>query len=502
MAAPALVNAFLADPEKGEREVAERPLRRRPGKPIDTAALLRYGSIVAVEVRATLRTCRGRPLFRLLFAYLKAENCRAFGAERRRRSAAVFDANALLSKMKIVIAPDSFKGSLSAAQVAGAIAGGIRSLHPGWKIVEVPVADGGEGTVDAVLAALPGRRVPATVRSPLLTNVKAGFAVVQEGKTAVIEMAEASGLALVPEDRRNPLVTTTFGTGQLILRAIEEGCRRIFVGIGGSATVDGGGGMAAALGVKLLDDKGKDIPFGGGGLSRLNRIDPSGRIDVSGLEITALSDVSNPLLGQNGAARVFAPQKGATPEMVELLERNLAHFAQVVKRDLGVDVSEIPGAGAAGGLGAGIVAFLNGKIQSGIATIIDLVGFRDKIRGADLVITGEGKLDFQTVRGKAPAGVAKAASQLGVPVIAICGSLGEGAAEVARDHFLASISLAEIAGSQEKAMLRPKEFLKEAVARFLTDWPPPWMRASLLAQQTRCGRLERPVFPPGIRRRR
>lgn len=376
--------------------------------------------------------------------------------------------------MKIVIAPDSFKGSLSAAEVAGAIAERIRYVSPEWQTVEVPIADGGEGTVQAVLAALPGRRVSATVKSPLLTDVSADFATLDSGTTAIIEMAQASGLTLVPEDQRNPLLTTTYGTGQLVRRAIEKGCRKVFIGIGGSATVDGGAGMAAALGVKLLDREGKEIPLGGGGLSLLRKIDLSARIDISGVEIAALSDVTNPLLGENGAARVFAPQKGASSEMVELLERNLAWLAEVMKRDIGIPVADIAGAGAAGGLGAGIVAFLDGRILPGIDTIMDLVGLREKIRGADLLITGEGKFDLQSARGKAPLGVAEVASELGVPAIAICGSLGQGAREAAKDHFLAVLSLAEIAGSQKKAMLRPQELLREAVARFLRDYPPPW----------------------------
>ncbi len=407
-----------------------------------------------------------------------------------------------MSKVKIVIAPDSFKGNLSAAQVAHAIAEGIRVLHPEWETVEVPMADGGEGTLDAVLAAMPGRRVSITVKSPLLTDVVSEFAVLRDGKTAVVEMAKASGLTLVPENQRNPLLTTTFGTGQLVRGAIENGCRRIYIGMGGSATVDGGGGMAAALGVKLLDAKGREIPFGGGALRYLQKIDLSGRVDISGLHITALSDVTNPLLGENGAARVFAPQKGATPRMVGMLERNLARFAQVIKRDLGVDVTEIPGAGAAGGLGAGIVAFLDGKIHSGIATIVDLVVLREKIRGADLIITGEGRLDLQSVRGKAPLGVAEVASELGVPAIAICGSLGEGSAKVVGDNFLAVLSLAEIAGSPEEAMLHPRERLREAVALFLGKCPPPWKKASWAARGLRGGRANSvaALFHPSRRR--
>jgi glycerate kinase len=380
--------------------------------------------------------------------------------------------------VKIVIAPDSFKGTLSASEVAAAIAEGIRTLHAEWRTLEVPIADGGEGTVETVLTALPGRRVSAIVKSPLLTHVRAHFAVLDDGRMAVVEMAQASGLTLVPEEQRNPLATTTFGTGQLVRRAMQEGCRKILIGIGGSATVDGGTGMAAALGVRFLDDEGNDIPLGAGGLSRLHRIDLSARVDLSGIQIAALSDVTNPLLGEDGAAKVFAPQKGASPEMVQVLERNLAWLAGVMRRDLGVDVADVAGAGAAGGLGAGIIAFLGGTILPGVQTIIDLVGLRQKIRGADLVITGEGRFDLQTAKGKAPLGVAEAALKLGVPVLLICGSLGEGAREAAEDRFIGISSLTELAGCQKEAMLHPKQYLKAALTRFLADNPPPWRRPS------------------------
>ncbi len=376
--------------------------------------------------------------------------------------------------MRIVIAPDSFKGSLSAAEVARAIAEGVRSLYPEWQTVEIPIADGGEGTVDAVLAALPGRRVSSIVKSPLMTGVTAEFAVLDNGRTAVIEMAQASGLTLVPEHLRNPLITTTLGTGQLVRRAIEEGSLNLLIGIGGSATVDGGTGMAVALGARFLDSNGNEIPLGGRGLSYLEHIDLSGRIEISGVHIAAISDVRNPLLGQDGAARVFAPQKGATPEMVDLLDRNLARLARVIQRSLGVDVVETLGAGAAGGLGAGIIAFLNGTILPGIETIVDLVGLRDHIRGADLVITGEGKFDCQTSNGKAPLGVAEVARQLGVPVALICGGLGEGAIEAAEGRFVAMLSLTDVAGSQVDAIGRANEYLRAAVTKFLAENPPPW----------------------------
>lgn len=388
--------------------------------------------------------------------------------------------------MKIVVAPDSFKGTLSAVEVAQAIADEVRERHPEWETVEVPMADGGDGTVEAILSAVSGRRISTTVKSPLLADIPADFAVIDDGKTAVIEMAQASGLMLVPEEQRNPLVTTTYGTGELVRRAIEEGCKKLFISIGGSATVDGGAGMAAALGIRLLDSKGKSIPFGGGGLGQLQRIDLSQRADLMGIEIMALSDVTNPLLGENGAAMVFAPQKGATSDMVEELERNLACLNEVIKRDIGVDVAEIPGAGAAGGLGAGIVAFLNGRIVSGIDAVIDLVGLRDKICGADLVITGEGSFDSQTASGKAPLGVAKIAREFGVPCVLICGRLEEESRETAKGLFSAFFSISQLAGSQREAIQNPKKYLMLAVARFLADHPPPWTRPFPRAAERNC----------------
>jgi glycerate kinase len=385
--------------------------------------------------------------------------------------------------VKIVIAPDSFKGCLSATEVAKTIAECIRNLHPQWQTLEIPMADGGEGTVDAILAGAPGYRVSTVVKSPLLTEVDAEFAVLHGGRTAVLEMAQASGLTLVPQSELNPLATTTFGTGQLVLRAIEEGCKEILIGLGGSATVDGGAGMATALGVKFLDSKGETIPFGGGGLSELQEIDLSGRLDLSGIHITALSDVRNPLLGEDGAARVFAPQKGATPETVEILERNLGRLVEVTKRDIGIDVAEAAGCGAAGGLGFGIVAFLSGRITPGIAAVMDLVRFRERAEAADLVITGEGKLDPQTRKGKTPMGVAEAASEMGLPTVAICGSIAGDSNLEAKEPFLAALDLAELAGSPEEAMLRPRAMLREAVALFLEENPPPWGRVSTPGSQ-------------------
>lgn len=330
--------------------------------------------------------------------------------------------------MKIVIAPDSFKGSLSALEVGNAIKEGIASIFPSAEIQIVPMADGGEGTVQALVDATGGRIVRARVHDPLMNEIEAIFGILGDGKTAVIEMASASGLPLVPTDKRNPMLTTTYGTGELIKSALDMGCRKLIIGIGGSATVDGGAGMAQALGAKLADGEGNQIPFGGAGLEHLVEIDIS-RMDerLSEVEVIVACDVTNPLTGPKGAAKVFGPQKGATPEMVEKLDSYLNRYADIIKRDLGIDVKDIPGAGAAGGLGAGLVAFLKAELKPGIDIVIEASGLKEKLSSANVVITGEGKIDGQTIFGKTPIGVAKLAKKFGLPVIAICGSIGDDA---------------------------------------------------------------------------
>jgi glycerate kinase len=327
--------------------------------------------------------------------------------------------------MRIVIAPDSFKESLTAVEVADLIEEGIRRVFEDADIEKVPIADGGEGTVKAVISSTKGRTKEVEVTGPLGEKVVAEYGIIEDGETAIIEMAAASGLALIKDrSKRNPMITTTYGTGELIKDALGEGVRRIIVGIGGSATVDGGCGMAQALGVGFINGSGKEIGFGGGALKDLVRIDMSG-LDprIKDVEIIVASDVTNPLLGPQGAARVYGPQKGATPEMVEELERGLETLGAVIAKDIGIDVREMPGGGAAGGLGAGLVAFLGAKIRNGFELIAELCGLEDKIKSADLVVTGEGRMDRQTIKGKAPMGVAKMARKYGVPVIAICGSL-------------------------------------------------------------------------------
>ena len=333
--------------------------------------------------------------------------------------------------MKIAIAPNAFKGSLTASQAADCIECGIRKAMPDCITVKIPMADGGDGTVLAIVDATGGRLVKCSVSDPLGRKIRSRFGLTGDGRTAVIEMALASGLALLKPGERNPLLTSTRGTGELIRAALDLCVKEILIGIGGSATNDGGMGMARALGVRFLDARNRDIDDNGGALTELAHIDLStldGRLKDVTVEVAC--DVNNPLFGPRGAARVYSPQKGATPAMVERLDNGLKRLASVIKRDLGVDVAKLPGAGAAGGLGAGLVAFLGGRMRPGAELVTRVVGLESKLSGCDLVITGEGRLDGQTAFGKAPAGVAKVARQLGIPVIAICGSLSADAGKV------------------------------------------------------------------------
>lgn len=336
--------------------------------------------------------------------------------------------------MKIVVAPDSFKGSVTALQAANAMETGLRRIFPAATIEKIPMADGGEGTVQSLVDATGGHFQTRRVLAPLGDEVSAQFGILADGETAVIEMAAASGLTLVPPDKRNPLKTTTYGTGQLIRAALEAGCRRLIIGIGGSATNDGGAGMAEALGVKLLDANGNPIPRGGGGLGTLATIDITGLhpaiAETDTTDTVVACDVNNPLTGPEGASHVYGPQKGATPAIIETLDAHLAHFDAVLTQTLGKSFNAIPGAGAAGGLGAGLMAFLNAELRLGVDIMIDAVKLNERIKGASLVFTGEGQLDFQTVFGKTPVGVAKVAKTYNIPVIAIAGGIAEGAEAV------------------------------------------------------------------------
>ncbi|PJX43282.1 MULTISPECIES: glycerate 2-kinase [unclassified Klebsiella] len=326
--------------------------------------------------------------------------------------------------MKIVIAPDSYKESLSAAEVAQAIEKGFREIFPDAQYVSIPVADGGEGTVEAMIAATQGTEHSAWVTGPLGEKVEACWGMSGDGVTAFIEMAAASGLGLVPPEKRNPLITTSRGTGELILQALAHGAKRIIIGIGGSATNDGGAGMMQALGARLCDAEGQEIGHGGGSLSRLSRIDLSA-IDPrlrDGM-IRVACDVTNPLVGERGASRIFGPQKGATETMIVELDRNLGHYADVIKALLQVDVKAIPGAGAAGGMGAALMALLNAELRSGIDIVTEALNLEEQILDCSLVVTGEGRIDSQSIHGKVPVGVARVAKKYRKPVIGIAGSL-------------------------------------------------------------------------------
>jgi glycerate kinase len=333
--------------------------------------------------------------------------------------------------VKIVIAPDSWKESLSALEVARAIEAGFRSIFPHAEYRLLPVADGGEGTVDALVAATGGRRVAATVSGPLGEPVTACYGLAGNGATAFIEMAAASGLALLPPARRDPLRASSRGTGELIRAALDAGARHLILGIGGSATNDGGAGMVQALGVRLLDRDGRELSPGGAALAGLARIDIDG-LDARLAEcvIEVACDVDNPLTGPQGASAVFGPQKGATAAMVSQLDTALAHFARIVERDLGVAVADVAGAGAAGGMGAAMLAFLGARLRPGIDIVVEAVGLEQAVAEADLVITGEGRIDGQTVHGKTPVGVARVAARHRKPVIGIAGSLGAEAGAV------------------------------------------------------------------------
>lgn len=364
---------------------------------------------------------------------------------------------------KVVVAPDSFKGSLTARQVCQAAQEGLRRVWPEAEVVSVPMADGGEGTVQSLVDATAGRIINIDVAGPLGEPVAAFFGVLGDAVTAVIEMAAASGLPLVPRDRRNPLTATTRGTGELIASALDMGCRRFIIGVGGSATNDGGAGMAQALGIRLLDARGADIGPGGAELARLARIDASG-LDVraSESEFLVACDVDNPLTGPRGASAVYGPQKGATPEMVEILDDALRNLAAVIRRDLGADVDGIPGAGAAGGLGAGLTAFLGARLKRGIEIVTETTRLRDKMKGAALVITGEGRTDFQTLFGKTPMGVASVAKSLGIPVVVISGSVAEDARGLYAHGIDALMSIAKGPCTIEEAIAHAGQLVADA----------------------------------------
>ncbi|GHT27874.1 glycerate kinase [Bacteroidia bacterium] len=355
---------------------------------------------------------------------------------------------------KIVVASDSYKGSVSSLEVALSAEAGIRKVLPDCEVVKVPVADGGEGTIDALVSAMDGTIISCRVHDPLMNNIQAEYGILGDGKTAVIEMAAASGLTLVPVEKRNPLLTTTYGTGELIRDALLRGCSNFLIGIGGSATNDAGTGMLQALGFHFLDAEGKELDKGGQILSRIRSIDHTHTLpQLKDAVFTIACDVNNPFSGENGAAFVYARQKGADDEMIRVLDNGLKSFAATVKETEQKDIDSIPGAGAAGGLGGGFVAFLQATLKPGIQMVLEALHFDERILYADLIITGEGKLDRQTGMGKTPAGVLEAGKKQHIPVIAIGGSVEETETEALnKQGFLAALSIQPGPVSLEQAM--------------------------------------------------
>jgi glycerate kinase len=374
--------------------------------------------------------------------------------------------------LKIAIAPDSFKGSLTAEEAADCMEAGFRRVY-GRRIsvVKIPMADGGEGTVRAVVAASGGRLVKAAATDPLGRRIRAEYGLIGDGHTAVIEVAAASGLPLLQPHERNPLLATSRGTGELLRHAVLRGAKTIVLGLGGSATVDGGMGLAQALGIRFLDARGVAIGDGGGALGRVSRIDVSGLMpELRDVRIEIACDVTNPLCGRNGAARIYGPQKGAPPAMVRHLETGLQRLGAVVRKASGQDWARYAGAGAAGGMAVPLLAFCNAQMGSGVDLVMRTVGLEERLAGCDLVITGEGRIDGQTARGKTPVGVARTARKLGLPVIAICGSAGPGVHRVYRMGIDAvftalqrPVSDAELAKEGREMLI----FCSEQVARLL-----------------------------------
>jgi len=356
--------------------------------------------------------------------------------------------------MKVVVAPNTFKGSLSASEAAAAISRGVREAFPDAEVVEVPVADGGDGTVEALVSAHQGEYRTVQVEGPLGDPVQATYGLIEVGRTGVVELASASGLTLIPAERRDPRKTSTHGFGQLLEAVRAAGVQSIIAGIGGSATNDGGAGMAQALGYRLMDSTGSDLPRGGAALARLARIDSSG-FDLAwrAVKVMVACDVTNPLTGPLGASAVYGPQKGADEAAVRELDAALANFAAVIERDLGKRVANVPGAGAAGGAGAGLIAFLDARLVPGAPLVVEASGFDAKLQGADLVITGEGQADAQTGYGKAPGEVAKRAKAARIPVLLIAGSKGSGW-EALRDLGVTAVVTLDEEGDNLQQLMR------------------------------------------------
>ncbi len=322
---------------------------------------------------------------------------------------------------KAVLIPDSFKGTLSSTSICQIMQSKINEHFPNCKVVSIPVADGGEGSIDCFISAVSGEKIHSRVKNPFFEDMESFYGLIDNGATAVIEMASCAGLPLI-EDRKDPLKASTYGVGQLILAAASKGIKKLVIGLGGSATSDGGVGAAAAFGIKFYNAKGEEFIPTGGTLIDIDKIDVSGRSNaLDGVEVVSMCDIDNPMYGPTGAAYVFGPQKGATPDIVKQLDEGLIHLCDIIKRDLGMDLSQVPGGGAAGAMGAGMIAFFGSRLQMGIETVLDIVEFDKVISDADMVFTGEGKIDSQSLRGKVVIGVARRAKKLHVPVVAIVG---------------------------------------------------------------------------------
>jgi len=362
----------------------------------------------------------------------------------------------------IVLAPDSFKESMTAKEVCEAMERGIKKANSNISCIHVPMADGGEGTMQSLVDATNGKVYSLEVVGPLGNKVEAQYGILGDGEIGILEMASASGIQLVHPEKRNPLLTTTYGTGQLIKACLDHGVKKLLIGIGGSATNDGGAGVIQALGGKLLDKQGDELGFGCEDLGKLNTIDLS-NFDprLKDVIVEVACDVSNPLCGESGASNVYGPQKGATREMVSILDDNLRHYADIIKKQFVKDVLHVPGAGAAGGLGAGLMAFLNGNLKKGIEMVIEYAGLEEKVKNADMVWTGEGSIDFQTQYGKTPLGVATVAKKYNKPVIALAGRVGEGI-EILHENGIDSIfGITKGATSLEEALAKGQENIEK-----------------------------------------